>query len=326
MPKVLIAPVQLFGLEASFKKALEDAGFDLVFPTKRGMISENELIDLLPGISGVIAGSEPYTTKVFAAHPQLKVVARAGVGFDAVDCAAATNAGVAVTITPNTNHDAVAEHTFCLILALAKDLINQHQGTVVNKWPRKTTLPLRGRTLGVAGLGRIGKAVAIRGHCFGMKLLGYDPYPDAAFNKQYGIEQVTWDQILAQSDYLTLHMPVLAESKHLINKNSLAKMKPTSFLINTARGGLVNEVDLLEVLKARKIAGAGLDVFETEPPGEHPFYKLDNVVLTPHAAGVDLQSRDDMAYSAAQAIISCSKGEWPTEKVVNPAVQAKFKW
>ena len=264
---------------------------------------------------------------MLSAHPQLKVIARAGVGYDAVDCQAASDLGMAVCTAPGTNHDAVAEHTFTLILGLAKDVINQHQGTVTGQWPRHANLPLRGRVLGIGGMGRIGKSMAIRGQAFGMKLLAFEPYPDHDFAKKYGVEFVTWERLLAESDYLSLHMPMTPQSRHIINRKTLALMKPSSFLINTARGGLVNEAELLEALTSGKIAGAGLDVFEDEPPRlDHPFFKLKNVVLTPHAAGVDVQSRDDMAFSAARAIIDLSRGTWPAEKVVNPEVKAKFRW
>jgi phosphoglycerate dehydrogenase-like enzyme len=326
MPKVLIAPSPLAGLPGRHVEALKQAGFELIYPRQRRQLTEDELLEHLAGVQASVAGSEPYTRRVFQAHPQLRVVARAGVGFDAVDVEAATDLGVAVCITPNTNQDAVAEHTFMLILALAKSLISQHQQTVAGGWPKHVTLPLRGRTLGIAGLGRIGKAVALRGECFGMKLLAYEPFPDHAFAAQHGVTFVTWDELLTQSDYLTLHMPATREARHLINQAALERMKPTAFLINTARGALVNEPDLVEALKGRKIAGAGIDVFEQEPPGDHALLKVDNVVITPHAAGVDLQSRDDMAYSAAMAIVSMSKGEWPAEKVVNPAVKDRFRW
>ena len=326
MDKVLIAPAPLYGLEAEFVNVLRRAGFELVYPTKRGQLTEDELLTHLTGIRATIAGSEPYTRKVLQAHPQLRVVARAGVGFDAVDLAAATDGGVAVTITPGTNQDAVAEHTFTLILAIAKNLVPQHLGTCALKWPRQANLPLRGRTLGIAGLGRIGKSVAIRGAAFGMKLIAYEPFPDHAFAKQYGVTFVDLDRLLAESDFLTLHLPASKESRHLINKQNLAKMKQTAYLINTARGALVNEPDLVQALERKVIAGAGLDVFEQEPPADLPFFHMSNVVVTPHAAGVDLQSRDDMAYSAAQAVVSLSKGEWPAEKVVNPDVKAKYRW
>jgi D-3-phosphoglycerate dehydrogenase len=326
MTKVLIAPATLAGIGGPYREALQGAGFELIYPKKMSQLTEAELLDHLGGITAALAGSEPYTRRVLAAHPQLRVIARAGVGYDAVDLQAATEQGVAVTITPNTNQDAVAEHTFTLILALAKNLISQHNGTVQGRWPRQANLPLRGRTLAIAGLGRIGKAVAIRGACFGMRLLAYEPFPDHAFAGQYGVSFVAWEELLARADFLSLHMPATKESRHLINRHTLARMKPTAFIINTARGTLINEADLVEALRGKKIGGVGIDVFEQEPPGDHPLFHLDNVVITPHAAGVDLQSRDDMALSAAQAIVSLSKGEWPAEKVVNPEVRAKYKW
>ena len=326
MDKVLIAPAPLAGLQAEFVTVLRDAGFEVVYPKRRGQLTEAELLEQLTDVRAAIAGSEPYTRKVLEAHPQMRVVARAGVGYDAVDLAAATDGGIAVTIAPGTNQDAVAEHTFALILAIAKNLVPQHVGTCAQQWPRQANLPLRGRTLGIAGLGRIGKAVAIRGECFGMKLIAYEPFPDHVFAAAHGVDFVGLDELLAQADFLTLHLPANKESRHLINKQSLAKMKPTAYLVNTARGALVNEPDLIDALQNNVIAGAGLDVFEEEPPGDLPFFHMSNVVVTPHAAGVDLKSRDDMALSAAQAIVSLSKGEWPEEKIVNPDVRAKYRW
>ncbi len=326
MQKVLITPGPLADMEGEYIQALRSAGLEPVFPPKRALLTESDLLEQLRGVVASVAGSETYSRRVLEAHPQLRVIARAGVGFDAVDLQAATERGVVVTITPNTNQEAVAEHTFALILALAKNLISQHQGTVQGQWQRQANLPLRGGTLGIAGLGRIGKAVAVRGVAFGMKLLAYEPYPDHAFAAQHGVKFVSWEELLAQSDFLTLHLPATQESRHLINRHSLAKMKPTAFLINTARGTLVNETDLVDALKAGKIAGAGIDVFEEEPALVNPLFRLNNVVLTPHAAGVDLRSRDDMALSAAQAIISLSRGEWPAEKIVNPKVREKFRW
>jgi phosphoglycerate dehydrogenase-like enzyme len=326
MPKVLIAPATLAGIDGPYLKVLRDAGFELVFPAHPHQLNEEELLHYLKDMPASIAGSEPYTRRVLEANPQLRVVARAGVGYDAVDVKAATEHGVAVTITPGTNQDSVAEHTFALILALAKDLINQHLGTRAGLWPRRSNLPLRGRTLGIVGLGRIGKAVAVRGAAFGMPMLAYEPYPDAAFVKQYGILLVPLEQLLRDSDYVTIHVPLTAESRDLIDKRLLALMKPTAYLINTARGGLVNEADLLEALRGGRLAGAALDVFDQEPPPITPLLEMDNVVLTPHAAGVDTQSRDDMALSAARAVVALGRGEWPAEQVVNPEVRARFRW
>ncbi len=285
MPKVFIAPATLAGIGGPYLQILRDAGFELVFPSELRQLTEDELFGYLKDIPAALAGSEPYTRRVLEAHPKLRVIARAGVGYDAVDVKAATERGIAVTITPGTNQDAVAEHTFALMLGLAKDLINQHLGTRAGTWPRRSNLPLRGKALGIVGLGRIGKAVAVRGACFGMPLLAYEPLPDRNFVAQYGIKLMPLEQLLAESDYVTLHVPLMTESKEMINRRTLALMKPTSFLVNTARGGLVNEADLLEALRSRKIAGAGLDVFEQEPPIDNPLLQLDNVVVTPHAAG-----------------------------------------
>src|SRR5262249_28682317 len=179
---------------------------------------------------------------------------------------------------------------------------------------------------GIAGLGRIGKAVAERGKVFGMKLIAYEPFPDKVFAARLGLEFVSFDQLLANADYLSLHLPLTEESRHLINKQTLARMKPSAFLINTARGGLVCEADLVEALGAGRIGGAGLDVFEEEPPIKpSPVCQFENVVVTPHAAGVDLQSRDDMAVSAARTIAALSPGEWPGEGNLNPEVRSRFR-
>src|SRR5262249_58674207 len=162
--------------------------------------NEDELLEQLRGIKASVAGSEPYTARVLKAHPQLRVIARTGVGYDAVDIAAATEAGIAVTIAPNTNQDAVAEQTFALMLALAKDIVPQHCGMKAGGWPRRATLPLRGRTLGVARRGRIGKAVPLRGKGFGRRLLAYRPFPDTAFAQAHGVTFVpTFEQLAAQS-------------------------------------------------------------------------------------------------------------------------------
>jgi phosphoglycerate dehydrogenase-like enzyme len=325
MPKVLISAMTLSGVEAEYADVLRSAGFELVYPPRPVQLVESEMVEMLDGVYATLAGSEPYTRKVLNACPNLKVIARMGVGYDAVDLAAANDHGIAVTFTPGTNHDAVAELAFALILGLSKDLVSQHLGTRALRWPRRTNLPLRARTLGIAGLGRIGKSVALLGEAFKMKLMAYEPFPDQEFVKQHKITLVPLERLLAESDYLSIHSPLTPESRHLINKNTLALMKPTAFLINTARGGLVCEADLIEALQQKKIAGAGLDVFEREPPHDSPLFHMDNVLVTPHAAGVDFQSRDDMATSAATSIARLYKGEWPAEQIVNKEVKAKFK-
>ncbi len=324
-PKVLIAPAPLKEIEPVYGPLFREAGYEMVFPLRNVQMTEEELLAQLPGCVATLAGSEPYTRRVIerAAAAGLKVIARGGVGYDAVDVAAATEFGIPVTITPGTNHDAVAEHTFLLILALAKNLVPQHTLIKQGQWPRRANLPLRGRTLGVVGCGRIGKAVILRGLAFGMKVVAHDPYADRDFLEKHNVPMVSFEEVLRQGDYVTLHMPMLPGTRQIINAKTLALMKPTAFLINTARGGVVNEADLYAALKDRRIAGAGLDVFEEEPPTGSPLLTLDNVVLTAHTAGVDQQSRDDMARLAAKTIIRLLAGDWPAECVVNPEVRQK---
>jgi phosphoglycerate dehydrogenase-like enzyme len=326
MSKVLISPTTLAGVKAEFIDVLKKGGFELVYHGRPNQLLEDEILTELKGIKASVAGSEPYNERVLAANPQLKVIARVGVGYDAVDVAAATRAGVVVTIAPGTNQGSVAEHTFALMLALVKQIVPQCVGVRAGGWPRAANLPLRTRTLGIAGLGRIGKAVATRALAFEMRVIAHDPMPDTAWAAAHGIPLVSLDRLLEESDFLTLHMPALPETAHMINAKSLARMKPTAFLLNTSRGAVVNEADLYAALKAKRLAGAGLDVFEQEPPGRIPLAELDNVVLTPHNAGTDIRSRDDMAKSAAEAIVSLSRGEWPAEKVVNPQVRERFRW
>jgi D-3-phosphoglycerate dehydrogenase len=326
MPKLLIAPITLTKIEGPWLDLLRRSGFDITCSPHAHQLSEEELMGMLGGMEACIAGSEPYTRRVMAAHPQLKVIARAGVGYDAVDVQAATENGVAVTITPGTNHDAVAEYTFTMMLALAKNLIPLHLATKGGGWPRQCLIPLRGRVLGIIGLGRIGKAVALRGKAFDMKLLAYEPYPDNAFVVQHGITLVPLEQLLADADFVSIHVPLMPESRHMINQKTLALMKPTAFFINTARGGLMNEADLAEALRTKRIAGAGIDVFEVEPPGHSPLFELDNVVLAPHVAGIDVQARDEMAMSAARSIVTLHQGGWPQAEVVNPQVRGRFNW
>jgi phosphoglycerate dehydrogenase-like enzyme len=324
--KVLIGAMSLKEMRGPFVDMLRQAGLELVYPPGSSQLTEEELLPLLKGVQASVAGSEPYTRRVIEANPTLRVIARVGVGFDAVDLEAATEHGIAVATTPGANHDGVAEHTFALMLALAKAIVPQHLGTQAGKWPRQSTIPLRGRVLGIAGLGRIGKAVALRGECFGMRLLAYELAPELAFVRQHQITLVPFERLLGESDFLTLHLPLTPESRHLINRRTLAQMKPAAFLINTARGGLVCEADLLEALRAKRIAGAGLDVYENEPPGQIPLLQCDNLVCTPHNAGGDLQARNDMALAAARGVVVLSRGEWPAEQIVNPRVREKFRW
>lgn len=329
--RVLVAPAPLREIEHVFGPLLRAAGYSLEYPKRDGRLTdqqmtESELLEQLPGCVASLAGSEPYTPEVIArgAAAGLKVIARAGVGYDAVDLQAATEHGVAVTYAPGTNQEAVAEHAFMLMLALVRKLREQDMQIRKGNWPRRAVGNLRGNTLGIIGLGRIGKAVVQRAIPFGLNLLANDILPDYSFAKAHGIQFVDREELLRRSDIVTLHIPKTPLTRYLINRDSLSLMKPTAYLLNTSRGGIVNEKDLYEALAQRKIAGAGVDVFETEPPGENSLLTLENVLVTAHTAGVDERSRQEMARVPAEAIVKLLAGDWPTDWVVNPQVKEKF--
>ncbi len=325
-PRVIVGPAPMRDIPHAFVPVLEPR-FEVVFPLRKAQMTEAELLAQLPGCVASLAGSEPYTRKVIevAAAAGLKVIARAGVGYDGIDVQAATDNNVIVTYAPGSNHEAVGEHALLLMLALSKALLMQHRETVAGRWPRVAQQPLRGRTLGVIGLGRTGKAVATRALAFGMTVIAADPYVDDAFAKAHGIRLTSHEDVFRTADIVTLHVPLTPETRNLVNANTLALMKPSAYLVNTARGEVVNEPDLFAALTAKTIAAAGLDVFEHEPLVGSPLQTLDNVILTAHTAGVDLRSREDMVNFAAQAIAKLFAGEWPAEWVVNPELRGVWR-
>jgi phosphoglycerate dehydrogenase-like enzyme len=189
------------------------------------------------------------------------------------------------------------------------------------------TAPIRGKTLGLFGLGRIGRSTAIRGRAMGMTVIATETYPDLAFARQHAIELVDFETLLAHSDYLSLHCPHNDQTDRMFNRSVFAKMKRGSVLINTARGRLVVEADLLAALQQGHLAGAGLDVFEKEPAvADNPLFSLKNVVLSPHIAGADKLSQENMAIEAAECIVKLSGGEWPAGAVVNDELKGAWKW
>ncbi len=324
--QVLIGPAHLYDIQPVFAPILRDAGYDLIFPQQHIQMVESQVLEVLPGCVASLAGSEPYTRKVIAeaAAKGLKILSRAGVGYDAIDVAAATDHGVAVTIAVGANHDAVAEQAVGLIIALAKQIVPQHISIRAGGWPRKAFSPLRGKTLGVVGLGRTGKAVVRRMLAFGMTIIAHDPYAGAEFAAENSVRMVPMQELFRTSDFVTLHCPLTPETRHLICTRTLELMKPTAYFVNTSRGGVVNEAELLAGLQAKRIAGAALDVLDVEPPGGNPLTALENVIFTAHTAGVDMQSRHDMASAAATAIKRMLAGEWLDEWVVNPAVKSRW--
>jgi len=328
MPTVLIGAEPIRRQPGPFRSILEAAGFGIVDPALDGKLTARDLGELLASCDAAIAGGEAYSAPVIASAPRLRVIARTGVGYDDVDVAAATARGIAVTITPGANHVGVAEHTFALLLAIAKDVLVQDRLIRSGAWRRSVLpRPLRGSTIGLVGLGRIGQAVATLAIAFGMKVVAFDPAGDPDLDARLGITRLGLDDLLTTSDVVSLHLPLIEATRGLFDRACFARMRPGSILINTSRGGLIVEDDLVDALRSGHLAGAGLDVFAAEPPrADHPLWSLPNVALTPHLAGVDTLSMSDMAEMAARCVVDLHQGRWPGGAVVNPAVATGWKW
>jgi phosphoglycerate dehydrogenase-like enzyme len=318
--RVLVTVPHIYDREARYLGRLEAAGFEVVRRIgKHGRLTEDELIEALPAAFATVAASEPYTERVFRSAPELRVVARWGVGFDAIDLAAATRHGVAVCTAVGGNHEAVADYAFALMAALQRGLRANTALVRQGVWRTEFRPALWRATVGIVGLGRIGKAVARRCRGFDMRILATEPAPDAAFVREHGIRLLSLEALLAEADLVTLHCPLSPETRHLIDRDRLALMKPTAYLVNTARGPIVDEAALYEALASGRIAGAGLDVFEVEPVVDSPLFALDNVLLSPHVAGVDLTSEAGMADRAIDAILAVRAGRSPaSEGFLNP--------
>lgn len=300
---------------------LLDAGFELSWNTTGRFLTEPELLSVLPRVFGTIAAIEPYTAKVFAGAPNLRIVSRFGVGYDQIDVAAATRYGVAVAMAFGANHEAVADYTLTLMLALADDLVTHHQQMRQRRWIMDFHPGLWGSTVGIIGLGRIGKAVARRCHGFQTTILAYEPEPDLEFVRSLDIRLVPLETLLREADFVTLHLPSIPQTTRFINRERLALMKPTAFLVNTARGTLVDEAALAEALAAGRLAGAGLDVFAAEPPWDSPILSLDNVLLSPHSAASDQRAKRAVLKRAVESILAVADGRDPGPGLVlNPEV------
>jgi D-3-phosphoglycerate dehydrogenase / 2-oxoglutarate reductase len=327
MPSILIGPYLLRNQPGPFRKILSDAGFELIDPEGDLALTHEQLQGYLPRADAMLAGGERLTADLFELAPWLRVVARTGVGYDLIDLKAATSRDIVVTITPGTNHESVAEQTFALILALSRNIISNDRTIHAGGWDRRLVAPVRGKTLGLIGLGRIGRAVASRGLAFGMKVAAYDPLVDNRISEPFPIPRLALDELVAAADIISLHAPLTEATRGMVDRKFLGRMRPGSLLINTARGGLVVEADLRDSLVSGHLAGAGLDVLNQEPPDPgNPLLGLEHVVFSPHVAGTDFQSMSDMAELAARTVIELYHNRWPVACVVNGDVRQGWRW
>ncbi len=326
MPTVLCAALNAAG--APHVGILEQAGFEVRdIPSGMGHFDEDTLLGHLEGCVAVMAGSEPYSRRIIESCPQLRVIARSGVGYDAVDLAACNEASIVVTTTPGVNHHSVAEHTFALLLGVARGFPDLDRQVREDRWKRVRFPRVMGATLGIVGLGSIGRAVATRAVGLGMKVIATEPYPDKAFVEKWGIELLKFPDLLKRSDFVSLHLPMSADNRQLMNADTFGMMKVGSVFINTARGQLVDEAALAEALRSGHLRGAGLDVFDVEPlPMDSPLLEFPNILFAPHTAGLDEPSWYDTFTMVAETIVELRDGDWPTERIRNLDGVTNWKW
>ena len=302
-------------------KLLRDAGCELVIPPRPGPCPADELLKLLPDMDAVLASMDKFTEAVLVSNAalRLKIISRWGVGFDAIDVPAASRAGIVVAYTPGLLDETVADFAFALLLALARRVHIGHLDMSNGTWRGVWGNDVFGKTLGLLGCGRIGRAVARRAIGFNLRLLAYDVQPNAEA-EMIGVKFVGLEELLEQSDFLSLHAALTPRNRGLIGETELRRMKKTAYLINTARGALLDENALARALHEGVLAGAALDAFVVEPlPADHPLRKAPNLLLTPHLASFARETGERVSLAAAQAIVELMNGRRP-QCVVAPEV------
>jgi D-3-phosphoglycerate dehydrogenase len=274
----------------------EQPGWNVVLTTKDNLVAEIADAQAL-----IVRSATKVTSELLDKAPNLRCVGRAGVGVDNIDLEAATKRGIIVMSTPGGNAVSVAEHTFALMLSLARQVPRLDKAFHEGRWEKSSAagMEMSGKTLGLIGLGRIGSEVAMRAEAFDMRVLGYDPYISEAAAKEFSVELVPLDQLLAESDFVSLHTAVSPATQNLINEKTLAQMKKGARLVNAARGELIDEAALAEALKSGKLAGAALDVFVEEPPKDAMLTGLQNVIATPHVAGSTAEAQEEVGTQVA---------------------------
>jgi len=322
--KILVTARSFIKTPGRHKELLEQTGYRVVENPLDRPLKEAEMVELIRDAGGAILGLDEVTAKVIEAGRQLKVLSRYGVGVDRVDLKAATAAGVVVTNTPGTNHIAVAELTLGLILSLARRIPEHDRIVKGGSWNRVRGTELAGKTVGIVGLGWISREVIRRAFAFDMRIVVQTAYPDKELADHYGVEYLPLERLVREADFISLHCAFTPERADLIGEKELRAMKPTSYLINTARGELVDEEALLVALQEGWIAGAAMDAFKEEPTTGSPLVKLNNFIATPHIGATTLESVIRMGVLAVENALQVLRGERPPY-VVNPEVYKESK-
>ena len=309
--EILITPRTFRLANAEQAGRLEELGYKLIFNPYGRLLTEEEMINLIGGVEGIIVGLDPLGIKVLESAPNLKVISKYGVGVDNIDLAEASRRKIIVTNTPGTNSLAVAELTMGLILNVARHICCSDRKIREGQWGKYQGFELKGKSLGLIGSGQIGKEVALLAKGFGMKIICYDLKPDQEWARKVGATYLKFEQLLAVADVISLHLPLGDDTYHLLSREELNIMKPTAILINTARGGIIDEEVLYLVLKEGRLAGAALDVYEQEPPDDSPLRSLDNVVMTSHMGAHTREAIGAMGRLAVENLIAGLAGRRP---------------
>ena len=319
-PRILVSTTSFQDTPGPHHEMLAETGWEVV--KARGPLSEADTRSVVGDIDGYICGDDAITKSVLQqASPRLKVLSKYGIGVDKIDVAAATEMGIPLLFTPGVNHTTVAEHTFLLLLALEKHLLFHTDSTRHGSWDRRTGREILGKTIGIVGMGRIGKEVAVRARAFGMQPIGYDVYWDQDFATKHGVERCqNMRDIFPRVDYLSLHTNLTSETRELICAETIKLLKPDAILLNCARGEIIHTADVAEALRSGALRGYGTDVLDEEPPSEnHPLTHLPNCLVTPHIGSRTRESVQRQAVAAVTNLINAMRGEPPLAQV-NPEV------
>ena len=297
----------------------KENGCEVTLVPQGKKLSEEELVENMAGLDAAIVGIEKITQRVVQGSKRLKVIAKHGAGVDNIDVKTATNQGIVVISAPGANSDAVADLTFGLFLSLARSISFANRAVKEGGWPRMVGAQVNEKTVGIIGCGQVGKKVAKRALGFDMRVLAYDVFKDENFAQKWGISYRSLDEVLAESDFLSIHVPLIDSTRNLIGRRELEVMKKDAFLVNIARGGVVDEEALYQALMEGKIRGAALDVFSSEPPEGDPLLALDSVIATPHMGGYTTEALREIGMICARGIVDALQGKRP-EHIVNPEV------